>query len=131
MVTYENRGDSRFPIPVCDPGVCCMFVCGMKPSRKVTCVNTEESIMKGHMHEHRPLYTRVPFVMFDEGGWVGGWWCGGVGVVVASVCPSSGQTHRTSIPTVVVSLTTHDNMYVYIFVHGHMDEHGFLEMWIF
>ena len=28
--------------------------------------------MEGHMHEHGPLYTSVPFVMFDEGGW----WCG-------------------------------------------------------
>ena len=47
--------------------------------------------------------------------------CGGVGVVVvASVCPSTGQTHRTSIPTVVVSLTTHDNMYENIYVHVHV-----------
>ena len=36
-----------------------------------TCVNTDETIMEGHMHEHGPLYTSVPFVMFDEGGW----WC--------------------------------------------------------
>ena len=26
--------------------------------------------MEGHMHEHGPLYTSVPLVMFDEGGWV-------------------------------------------------------------
>ena len=57
--------------------LCCMFGCGVKPSRKVTCVNTEESIMEGHMHEHGPLYSRVPFVMFDEGGW----WCGVVVLV--------------------------------------------------
>ena len=63
--------------------------------------------------------------------WVGvvGWvvWCGvvrrgGVGVVVAaSVCPC-GQTHHTSIPTVVVSLMRHENMneniYVHVYVHG-------------
>ena len=59
-------------------------------------------------------------------GWGGGVvWCGGggVGVVVASVCHSSGQTHRTSIPTVVASLTTHDNMYAHIYVHVHVHEH--------
>ena len=54
--------------------------------------------MEGQMREHGPLYTSVPFVMFDEGGWLVGdvvlccgvVWCGGVGVVVvvASVCPS-------------------------------------------
>ena len=42
-------------------------------------MNTEESIMEGHMHEHGLLYNSVPIVMFDEGGWVGRWWCG-VGV---------------------------------------------------
>ena len=26
--------------------------------------------MEGHMHEHGPLYTSVPRVMFDEGGWM-------------------------------------------------------------
>ena len=91
-----------------------------------------ETITEGHMREHGGLhhgrshagtwsfYTRVPFVMFDGSGWVGGWWCGGVGVVVvvASVCPSSGQTHRTSIPTVVVSLTTHDNVCVYMYMYS-------------
>ena len=30
--------------------------------------------MESHMHEHGPLYTSVPFVMLDEGGWVGAWW---------------------------------------------------------
>ena len=47
--------------------------------------------------------------------------CGGVGVVVASFCPSSGQTHHTSIPTVVVSLMIQDNMYVYVYVLGYLD----------
>ena len=37
--------------------------------------------MEGHMHEHGLLYTRVPSVMFDEGGWSG---VGG-GVVVVWV----------------------------------------------
>ena len=37
-------------------------------------MNMEETIMEGHMHEHGPLYNGVPFVMFDEGEWVGGWW---------------------------------------------------------
>ena len=48
---------------------------------------------------------------------------GGVGVVVvvASDFLPSGQTHRTSIPSVVVSLTTHDIMYVYQNVHGSLD----------
>ena len=66
--------------------------------------------MEGHMHEHGPLYTSVPRVMFDEGGWVGGGvlcWC-----CVVSVCPSSGQTHHTSTPTVFASLMIRDNMYV-------------------
>ena len=36
--------------------------------------------MEGHMHEHGPLYTSVPLVMFDEGGW-----CGVVVVVVVVV----------------------------------------------
>ena len=56
-----------------------------------------------------------------------------MGVVVASVCPSSGQTHRTSTPTAVVSLTTHDNMYVYINVHVHVQEnvHGYMDMCVF
>ena len=68
------------PNPVCDFVKCCMFVCGVKPKWKVTCVNTEETLMDGHVHELGPLYTSVPFVMFDEGGWVGGlvlvggWW---------------------------------------------------------
>ena len=31
--------------------------------------------MQGHMHEHCLLYTCVPFVMFEEGGWAGGWQC--------------------------------------------------------
>ena len=57
--------------------------------------------------------------------------CGGVVVVAAFVCPSSGQTHRTSIPTVVVSLTTHDNMYVFKDVHVHVYVHGYMGMWIF
>ena len=34
--------------------------------------------VEGHMHEHGPLYTSVPFVMFDEGG-DGVVWCGGGG----------------------------------------------------
>ena len=28
------------------------------------------TIMAGHTRERGPLYTSVPFVMFDEGGWV-------------------------------------------------------------
>ena len=32
-------------------------------------MNTEETIMEGHMHEDGLLYSSVPFVMFDEGGW--------------------------------------------------------------
>ena len=37
--------------------------------------------MENHMQEQGPLYTSLPFVMFDEGGWVGvvvcgGEWCG-------------------------------------------------------
>ena len=58
-----------------------------------------------------------------------GRWCGGVGVVVASICPFSGQKHRTSIPTVVVSSTTHDNVYVYIYVHVHVYAHENMEIW--
>ena len=48
--------------------------------------------MEGHVQEHGPLYTSVPFVMFDECGWVGGGvvWCGvlwcGVVVVVCGWC---------------------------------------------
>ena len=94
---------------------------GRKPSWK-----------EGHMHEHGHLYTSVPFVMFDEGGCgVLVVWC--VGVAVASVYPSSGQTHRNSIPTVVVSLTTHENMvvYIYVLVHVRVYEHGFLDFWVF
>ena len=78
-----------------------------------------------------PCTPAVPLVMFDEGGWVVGGCvvsCGGVGVVVASVCPSSGQTRHTSIPTVVVSLTIHDNMYVYVYVHVHVCVHGYIDM---
>ena len=52
--------------------------------------------MEGHMREHGLLYTSVPFVMFDEGGWVVVWcgvvWCGvvwcGVVVVVLVLHPS-------------------------------------------
>ena len=64
--------------------------------------------------------------------WCGDVRCGGVGGVVASVCLSSGQTHRISIPTAFVSLTTHDNMYVYknVRVHVHEDVyvHGYMDM---
>ena len=28
--------------------------------------------MEGHVREHGPLYSSVPFYMFDEGGWVEG-----------------------------------------------------------
>ena len=41
-------------------------------------MNTVETITEGHMHEHVPLFTSVPFAMFDEDGWVGGCvggWC--------------------------------------------------------
>ena len=76
--------------------------------------------MEGHMHELGPLYT-TEFHLSCQMKWVE--WSGSVGVgvgvgFVASVCPSSGQTHRTSIPTVVVSLTTHDNMFVsFVFMY--------------
>ena len=60
------------------------------PSWKVASVNTEETIMEGHMHEHGPLYTSVPLVMFYEGdGWVGVWvvvWMCGC-VVVSGLVP--------------------------------------------
>ena len=58
------------------------LLCGslrVKPSRKVTCMNTVETIMKGHLHEHDRLCASVPLVMFVEGGVVV--WCG---VVVSS-----------------------------------------------
>ena len=44
------------------------------------------------MHEHGPLYTSVPCVMIDEGGWCG--WCCGV-VVWVMVCGRdfSGRAH--------------------------------------
>ena len=60
-------------------------------------------------------------------------WCGGVGVVVASVCHSSGLTHRTSIPTVVASLTTHDNMFVFMCVHerANVYVHGYIAILTF
>ena len=56
---------------------------------------------------------------------VGGRWCGveeggrcfGVGVVVV-----------TSIPTVVVSLMIHDNMYIYICVHVHVYVYGYVDL---
>ena len=43
--------------------------------------------MEGHLHEHGPLYTSLPCVMFDEGGWVGGW-CGVVLLVLLLLHPS-------------------------------------------
>ena len=66
-----------------------------------------------------------------RGGVVDAVWCGGVrcGGAVASVCPSSGQTHHTSIRTAVVPLTTHDKMFVFIRVHVHV--HEFWDFWIF
>ena len=36
------------------------------------------------------------------------------------------QTHHTSIPTVVVSLMIHDNMFVYIYVYVHV--HGYMDL---
>ena len=39
--------------------------------------------MESHRHEHGPLYTSVPSVRFDEGGWCGVW-C--VVVVCVVVC---------------------------------------------
>ena len=62
-----------------------------------------ETIMEGHMREHDPLYTSVLFVMFDEGGWVGGgvvWWVVGVewsGVVLCGVVSSRGQSEGVRI----------------------------------
>ena len=41
--------------------------------------------MEGQMHEHGLLYTSVPFVMFDEGGWLGVCVGGGGGVVVSGL----------------------------------------------
>ena len=90
--------------------------------------------MEVHMHEHGPLYTRVPCVMFDDGGWVG-WvvvlWCGG-GWCCCCILLSFLWTH-THIPTVVVSLTTHDNMYGYMHVnvHVHVYVHGYLDFLVF
>ena len=44
-------------------------------SREVSYVRSwSETITEGHLHEHGPSYTCVPFVMFDEGGCVGAWW---------------------------------------------------------
>ena len=66
MFTDEDRADARFP---CDFVKSCMFVCEVKPSWKVTCMNM----------------VPCPLVMFDEGGVVGCGvvecgvvWCGGV-----------------------------------------------------
>ena len=42
--------------------------------------------MEDHMREHGPLYTSLPCVTFDEGGWVGGW--RGVVVLVLLLHPS-------------------------------------------
>ena len=33
-------------------------------------MNTEDTIMEGHMHDHGLVYTSVPFLVFDEGGCV-------------------------------------------------------------
>ena len=56
-------------------------------------MNTEETIMEGHMREHGPLYTSGPLVVFDEGGWVVVWcgvvWCG-VFCCVVLCCVVSG-----------------------------------------
>ena len=40
------------------------------PASSSSCMNTEETVMEGHMHEHGPLYICVPFLMFYDGGWV-------------------------------------------------------------
>ena len=63
--------------------------------------------MEGQMHEHGPLHTSVPFVTFDEGGWV-------VGVLVVVVVgvvvvagvgqqppPPPGVLHMHALPCVV------------------------------
>ena len=78
--------------------------------------------------------------------------CFGVGVVVASVCPFSGQTHHTSIPIVVVSLMIHDHMYIFflptlcrinvhialsvdtftcIYTYVYMCMYMYIDMWIY
>ena len=38
-----------------DPVKCSIFVRGVKPPWKVTCVNTEETVMESHMRERVPL----------------------------------------------------------------------------
>ena len=57
----------------------------------------------------------------------------GGGVVVLVLLLHASLPHRTSIPTVIVSLTTHDNMYVHIFVHVHVHVfvHGYMDIWVF
>ena len=70
--------------------------------------------MEGHMHEHGPLYTNFPFVMFV------------VSQQMQTHKQDTAQTHRTSIPIVVVSLMIHDHVYVFIFVHVYGD----MEIWI-
>ena len=54
--------------------------------------------MEGQLHEHGLLYTRVPFVMFGEGGWVGG--CGGLLLVVVLLLlhPSVLLVRRIAFP---------------------------------
>ena len=41
-------------------------------------------------------------------------------LVLVLICPSAGQRRHTSIPTVVVSVMIHVNMYVCIHVHVHV-----------
>ena len=41
------------------------------PASSSSCMNTVETVMEGHMHEHGPLYCCVPCLMFD-GEWVSG-----------------------------------------------------------
>ena len=92
----------------------------MKPYWKVTCVNTEETIMAGHMHAHGPLYTRVPFVMFDEGEWVGGRCRGVVVSVVLLLHPSVlVLVRRIALP---FQLWLHVSTYIYVYaVSGRKD----------
>ena len=46
-----------------------------------------------------------------------------------SYCVDQMQTHHTSIPTVIVSLMIHDNMYVYMFLCMYMCVYVFL--WVY
>ena len=72
----QRRSQRLFSITVCDLVKCCMFVCGVKPPRKVSCKNT--------VLAHQCSICHVWW------GWVGVWWggvvCCGVETLCVSVC---------------------------------------------